>query len=129
MIPELCVVKYQSVTKSDSHCIIKSGCKIRHSNGILSSDELPDNDKRKTTRLAPCEEKTKWSNMRIKDVYRSRLRPIEQPKPRINGTSKYVYRKRKVFNNSCRLFKIFRLSIDGNKKIAKFALWKLKSRH
>ena len=34
--------------------------------GTSSSDELPDNDKRKTTRLAPCEEKTKWSNMRIK---------------------------------------------------------------
>ena len=45
MIPELCVVKYQSVTKSDSHCIIKSGCKIRHSNGTSSSDELPDNIK------------------------------------------------------------------------------------
>ena len=66
MIPELCVVKYQSVTKSDSHCIIKSGCKIRHSNGTSSRDELPDNDKRKTTRLAPCVEKTKWSYMRIK---------------------------------------------------------------
>ena len=66
MIPELCVVKYQSVTKSDSHCIIKSDCKIRHSNGTSSSDELPDNDKRKTTRLAPCESQTKWSNMRIK---------------------------------------------------------------
>ena len=47
MIPELCVVKYQSVTKSDSHCIIKSGCKIRRSIGTSSSDELPDNDKRK----------------------------------------------------------------------------------
>ena len=98
MIPELCVVKYQSVTKSDSHCIIKSGCKIRHSNGTSSSDELPDNRKEKTTRLAPCEEKTKWSNMRIKDVYRSRLRQIEQPKQRINGTSKYVYRKRLLCN-------------------------------
>ena len=98
MIPELCVVKYQSVTKSDSHCIIKSGCKIRHSNGTSSSYELPDNDKRKTTRLAPCEEKTKWSCMRLKDVYRSRLRPIEQPKPRINCTSSYVYRKRYIIN-------------------------------
>lgn len=33
----------------------------------------------------------------LKDVYRSRLRPIEQPKPRINGTSLYVYHKRKLF--------------------------------
>ena len=39
MIPELCVVKYQSVTKSDSDCIIKSECKIRHSTGTSSSDE------------------------------------------------------------------------------------------
>ena len=39
MIPELCVVKYHRVTKSDSDCIIKSECKIRHSTGISSSDE------------------------------------------------------------------------------------------
>lgn len=39
MIPELCVVKYHSVTKSDSDCIIKSECKIRHSTGTSSSDE------------------------------------------------------------------------------------------
>ncbi len=131
MIPELCVVKYQSVTKSDSHCVIKSGCKIRHSkkrraemlgnikkiarcrcvrcekqkpfacfmffleifmpllqshsslcsfskNINLHSENsinqqqsnflkfpLPDNKKRRTTWLAPCERKTKWSYMRI----------------------------------------------------------------
>ena len=37
---------------------------------------------------------TKYSPNTKNDVYRSRLRPIEQPKPRINGTSSYVYRKR-----------------------------------
>ena len=69
MIPELCVVKYQSVTKSDSDCIIKSGCKIRHSNGTSSSDELPDNDKRKPLGLLLVRVKTKWSNMRIKRCF------------------------------------------------------------
>ena len=39
MIPELCVVKYHSVTKSYSDCIIKSRCKIRHCIGTSSSDE------------------------------------------------------------------------------------------
>ena len=93
MIPELCVVKYQSVTKSDSHCIIKSGCKIRHSNGTLSSDELPDNRKEKPLGSLLVRVKPSGLVWGLNDIYRSRLRPIEQPKPRINGTSKYVYRK------------------------------------
>ena len=60
---------------------------------IASFDFVRVNFIVKTTRIAPCEEKTKWSNMRIKDVYRSRLRQIEQPKPRINPTSSYAYRR------------------------------------
>ena len=95
MIPELCVVKYQSVTKSDSDCIIKSQCKIRHSNGTSSSNELPDNDKRKPLGSLLVRRKPSGLILGLKDVYRNRLRPIEQPKPRINGTSSYVYRKRK----------------------------------
>ena len=88
MIPELCVVKYQSVTKSDSDCIIKSRCKIRYSNGTSSSDETPDKIKEETTRLA-LKLRTKWSNIRLNEMSISRLRPIEQPKPTINSMNNH----------------------------------------
>ena len=37
---------------------------------------------------------TKYSPNTKNDVYRSLLRPIEQPKPTINPISSYLYRKR-----------------------------------